>query len=154
MLGFSLWKSPYNFVGNESLDSMGKEKRKALFKIIQTESFVGHLRVGQVTKWLAKYSLAKDYSVSSMCFSRDLSRVVHSWVSHKRQTSLCSQFFTKFSHSTLTLNPTNIQGIDWQNTIKFDTELKPTKHNWKSLFELEWKTNIYIKKFIFTMQFS
>ena len=42
-----------------------------------------------------------------------------------------SQFFTNLSHSTLTLNPINIQGNDWLNTIKIDMELKPIKHNWK-----------------------
>ena len=37
-------------MGNVDLYSMRKEMRKALFKIIQAESFVGHLRVGQVAK--------------------------------------------------------------------------------------------------------
>ena len=48
-----------------------------------------------------------------------------------RKVHCSSQFFTKHSHSTLTLNHTNIQGNDWLNTIKFNTELKPTNHNWK-----------------------
>ena len=30
--------------------------------------------------------------------------------------------------------PINIQGNDWIDIIKFDTELKPTKHNWNHNF--------------------
>ena len=37
-------------MSNVGLYGVGKEMRKALFKIIQTESFVGHSRVGQVAK--------------------------------------------------------------------------------------------------------
>ena len=57
---------------------------------------------------------------------------IHEPVASKLWTSLSSQVFTKLSHSILILNPTNIQGNDWINIIKFDTELKPTKHSWKS----------------------
>ena len=83
------------------------------------------LRRGLVTRCL----LTLDSSASNMCFSHDLSRVVHSQAS--REVLCSSQFFTKLSYSTLTLNLTNIQGIDWLSTIKFDMELMPTKHNWK-----------------------
>ena len=53
----------------------------------------------------------------------------------KSRTSRSSQFFTKLLYSTLTLNPTNIQGKDWQNTIKFDMKLKPKKHSWKTTLQ-------------------
>ena len=98
----SLWKSPYNFVGNVGLYSMCKETRKTLFKIIKAKSFAGRSRVGQVTKWLAKYSLAKYCSISSICFSRDLSWVFNSRVSCEQVAN-----FTVFTilHQTLTLNP-------------------------------------------------
>ena len=83
------------------------------------------LRHGLVTRCL----LTLDSSTFSMCFSHDLSQVIHSQAS--REVLCSSQFFTKLSYSTLTLNLTNIKGIDWLNTIKFDTELIPTKYNWK-----------------------
>ena len=86
--------------------------------------------VGLVARWVMRCLLALDSSAFSMCFSRGISRIVHSQASH--EVLYFSQLFTKLSHSTLTINPTNIQGNDWLITIKFDTELKPTKHNWKS----------------------
>ena len=102
LLGFSLWKSPYNFVSNVGLYSVGNEMRKALFKIIQTESFTSHSQVRQVAKWLAKYSLARECSISGMCFSRDLSQVVHSRVNREQVANFI--VFT-ILHQTLTLNP-------------------------------------------------
>ena len=39
-------KISLQLMGNVGLYSMDKEVRKAHFKIIQTESFAGHLRVG------------------------------------------------------------------------------------------------------------
>ena len=101
LLGFSLWKSPYNFVSNVGLYSVANEMRKALFIIIQVESFASHLQVWQVTKWLTKYNLARECSVSSMCFSRDLSRVVHSRVSREQVANFIVFIIL---HQTLTLN--------------------------------------------------
>ena len=37
--------------------------------------------------WLAKYHMTFDYSASSMCFSHNLSWVVHLWVSRKQVTN-------------------------------------------------------------------
>ena len=108
--------------------------RKTLFTNIQTESYAAHSGVGQVGKWLVKYSMTKDCSVSSICFSRDLSRVVHLLVS--REQFMNFTVFTIF-HQTLTLNPyikSHQHTRKWltKNTIKFYMELKPTKHSWKS----------------------
>ena len=71
-------------MGNVSLYSVGKEMRKTLFKIIQVEGFAGHSWLGQVAKWLAKYSLAKDYLASNMCFPHYFSRVVHSRINREQ----------------------------------------------------------------------
>ena len=87
-------------------------------KIIQVESFADHSRVGQVVKWLVKYSPTMVLSASSMRFSRGLSRIVHSWASHEQVVN-----FTIFTilHQTFTLNP----------------YIKSHKHTWKWLDKIQ-----------------
>ena len=52
----------------------------------------------------------KNFSNSSMCFSHDLFRRLA--LASQSQNPHLHKIFTKFSHRTLTLNPTKIDGND------------------------------------------
>ena len=84
---------------------------RVTLKIIQAESFTDHLRLGQVAKRLVKYSLAKDYSASNICFSRDFSQIVHSqvnWEQIARSTVLSN--FHQLNTKLITNKSHKIQG--------------------------------------------
>ena len=76
--------------------------RKTHFKKVQVVSFVGHSRLGLSREVTREIQPGKNCSDSSICFSRDLLRVVHPRVNRKPVANFT--FFTNF-HQTLTLNP-------------------------------------------------
>ena len=113
--------SPHNFMGNENFYSMGKEMRKALTYSCSCISQV-RWRVDQVASH--SWNASNTFHMRS---SRSLSQVA--LVTSQSRNTL---FFTTFHTEPITLNPTNIQVNNWKVTIKFDTEIKPIKKNWKS----------------------
>ena len=93
-------KTPYNFVGIESLYMIGKGMRQTHFKKLQVVSFVGHSRLGlshEVTRKIQHETLQILACASHVALRASCELVVK---------SSSSQIFTKLSHTTLTFNHT------------------------------------------------
>ena len=103
--------SSLHFVCNMGLYSVGKEWEKSHSKKQQAMSFASHSQLSLSYKSLLKSSLSRTLQISACTSHMACSMGQQSRA--KSRKPLLHRFFTKLSRTTLTLNPTKIQGNDW-----------------------------------------
>ena len=111
-------------MGNVGLYSVGKEMRKAQLKSSRQRVLWITIRLAKLrsdlwdTIWQKTVQIPAHASYVAFCELSTFEPV----------TLLSSQLFTKFTHSTLTLNPTNIQGNDWTKYNQIWRGIKANKN--------------------------